>query len=50
MREQLAKEAAAAASGGEQHRGSEQPARVKVKWSKSDDSPYTRLISDFIEI
>jgi hypothetical protein len=43
MRQQLLKESVKKAGGGETP-GTPVPARVKVRWSKSDSSPYTRSV------
>jgi hypothetical protein len=43
MRQQLLKESVKKAGGGETQ-GTPVPARVKVRWSKSDSSPYTRSV------
>jgi hypothetical protein len=43
MRRQLLKESVKKAGGGETP-GTSVPARVKVRWSKSDSSPYTRSV------
>ncbi len=43
MRQQLLKESVKKAGGGVTP-GTPVPARVKVRWSKSDSSPYTRSV------